>query len=142
MTTVLFIMYGDPRGINHHLQRLIKLKYLTKDKCFTDLNYLQGTNAIHFRGTATHNASITVTDLLDTDHKARSIQKSLLSVYDSILIVENTPTIGQITTDEDFKHRVNSGIQLSDKRLSTDDRLNLLTTMRKASKTRYSSIQA
>lgn len=140
-TTVLFVMYGDGKGVAFKLQRLIRMKFVCRERCFTDLNYLQGGNAVYFRGKATQSAVVHVTDIMDADKKAESIKLSMRSVFDSVVLVELDNTIGRILPDEEFRQSVESGIRLSDKRLSVDDRLELLLSLRRASKTRYSSAQ-
>lgn len=137
---VLFVMHGDSRGVNFKLQRLVKMKYVSKEMCFTDLNYLSDGNARHFRGRACTSAVVVVTDIEDAGHKSSVIQRTMRGVFDSVVVVEVEGSIGRIQSDEEFRRSVDVGIQLSDTRLSTEDRLELLVSLRKASRKLYSSV--
>lgn len=130
---VLFVLVGEDEKLKGLvIQRLQKLKYVSRDNVFTDINYDKSSQLPVWKKDNSINGLINVTDLIDPNAKSDQIKKKFTGMFNAVMVVVIRPG-SQIpfVKDDELREQIEYGISLSDATVPSEERLNLFLSRRR-----------
>lgn len=130
---VLFVLVGEDEKLKGLvIQRLQKLKYVSRDNVFTDINYDKSSQLPVWKKDNSINGLVNVTDLIDPNAKSDQIKKKFTGVFNAVMVVVIRPG-SQIpfVKDDELREQIEYGISLSDATVPSEERLNLFLSRRR-----------
>lgn len=130
---VLFVLVGEDEKLKGLvIQRLQKLKYVSRDNVFTDINYDKSSQLPVWKKDNSINGLINVTDLIDPNAKSDQIKKKFTGMFNAVMVVIIRPG-SQIpfVKDDELREQIEYGISLSDATVPSEERLNLFLSRRR-----------
>lgn len=130
---VLFVLVGEDEKLKALvIQRLQKLKYVSRDNVFTDINYDKSSQLPVWKKDNSINGLINVTDLIDPSAKSDQIKKKFTGMFNAVMVVAIRPG-SQIpfVKDDELREQIEYGISLSDTTVPSEERLNLFLSRRR-----------
>lgn len=130
---VLFVLVGEDEKLKGLvIQRLQKLKYVSRDNVFTDINYDKSSQLPVWKKDNSINGLVNVTDLIDPNAKSDQIKKKFTGVFNAVMVVSIRPG-SQIpfVKDDELREQIEYGISLSDATVPSEERLNLFLNRRR-----------
>lgn len=130
---VLFVLVGEDEKLKGLvIQRLQKLKYVSRDNVFTDINYDKSSQLPVWKKDNSINGLINVTDLIEPNAKSDQIKKKFTGMFNAVMVVVIRPG-SQIpfVKDNELREQIEYGISLSDTTVPSEERLNLFLSRRR-----------
>lgn len=130
---VLFVLVGEDEKLKGLvIQRLQKLKYVSRDNVFTDINYDKSSQLPVWKKDNSINGLINVTDLIEPNAKSDQIKKKFTGMFNAVMVVVIRPG-SQIpfVKDNELREQIEYGISLSDSTVPSEERLNLFLSRRR-----------